>query len=62
MNTRIMLNVNISKDNLGLESDCDWGVPLFKKPSDAQPPKSVLFDIGGTCVKKALVRLLFNSL
>ncbi len=22
------------KDNLGLESDCDWGVPLLKKPTD----------------------------
>jgi hypothetical protein len=30
-----------SQDNLGLEKDCDWGVPLLKKPTEqasATPP------------------------
>ena len=36
------INLSLSfQDNLGLEKDCDWGVPLLKKPTEqvsAKPP------------------------
>ena len=47
-----------SQDNLGLETDCDWGVPLLNKPSDTQKRvvKGTYHDYDHPCMRKSEVR------
>jgi len=49
--------VMMHKDNLGLESDCDWGVPLFQPPTDSptptEVPKGTYHDYKHPCVHKS---------
>lgn len=53
--------VMMHKDNLALEHDCDWGVPLMQKPSLARPAPEVSMakrsyhGYTGPCVRKAQV-------
>ena len=52
-----------TQDNLGLETDCDWGVPLLNPPSaDAPPPtpshkvpRGTYYDYKHPCVQKSKV-------
>lgn len=48
---RIMMH----KDNLGLETDCDWGVPLLNKPSDTpkRVAKGTYHNYNNPCMKKS---------
>lgn len=55
--------IQMHKDNLAIETECDWGVPLLKEhvvSNDNQfkvtPPKSEKID-RRTCVKKASVKV-----
>ena len=66
-NVCILLQSNSSpthpQDNLGLETDCDWGVPLLNPPSaDAPPPtpshkvpRGTYYDYKHPCVQKSKV-------
>ena len=55
-----------TQDNLGLETDCDWGVPLLNPPSaDAPPPtptpshkvpRGTYYDYKHPCVQKSKVK------
>ena len=60
---RIMMH----KDNLGVETDCSWGVPLMKKPSDTDSapipkkvPKGIYYDFNNPCVRKSEVSIHIN--
>ena len=54
--------VLMHKENLGLETDCDWGVPQFSPSADVikkEPPKPpaspVYHDFKNPCLRKSKV-------
>ena len=52
------INLSLSsQDNLGLEEDCDWGVPLLKKPAEQVSTKPPLNLDGLRCRRESEVSM-----
>ena len=50
--------VMMHKDNLALERDCDWGVPLFSPPSEAKELPMVELEVAKDQVVSAPRRVV----